>query len=283
MKDNESLISVGIPFYNAERFLTHAIESVINQTYQNWELLLVDDGSTDSSLHIAKKFVEKDNRIKLFSDSKNKALAARLNELSKLSSGNYIARMDADDIMHPQRLEKQIQFLQEYPSIDVLGTNAYTIDENNMVIGRRLAKTQGLEVVKSFIHPSIMGKKRWFLENPYDEEAIRIEDAELWYRTNDYSSFYIMYEPLLFYREFGADYYKKYLLANSSRRHILSKYSSNNLYWKKFYYSNLLKGAIYRVANLFNKEQFFINRRSEVIFSKKQKLEKFLIQNLLEL
>lgn len=275
MKDNESLISVGIPFYNAERFLTHAIESVINQTYQNWELLLVDDGSTDSSLHIAKKFVEKDNRIKLFSDSKNKAIAARLNELSKLSSGNYIARMDADDIMHPQRLETQLQILTDNPSIDVLGANAYVIDENDLVFGMRYRQQSGLIKVEHFIHPTIMARKQWFLDNSYDEKAIRIEDAELWYRTKDYSNFVITNEPLLFYREFGGEYFKKYFAAQECKDYILTKYY-NNAYWQRFFLGNLIKGNIYFLGSKLKLEQSFINKRSEVIFSNKKTIKELL-------
>lgn len=198
MQDNKDFISVGIPFFNAEKFLPKAIESVINQSHQNWELLLVDDGSNDGSLEIARRFERQDNRIKVFYDGKNKGLAARLNELSKLSSGDYIARMDADDIMHPKRIDRQLEILVSNPHIDVLGTNVYTIDENNLVFGRRFNKTEGLQKVEHFIHPTIMAKKQWFLDNPYDEKAIRIEDTELWYRAKHHSDFMILNEPLLF-------------------------------------------------------------------------------------
>ena len=101
-----TLVTIGIPFYNASQFLEYAIKSVINQTYTNWELILVDDGSTDDSLSIARSF--NDQRIKILSDGVNKGLVSRLNEIILNSRGSYIARMDADDIMHFERIEKQI-------------------------------------------------------------------------------------------------------------------------------------------------------------------------------
>lgn len=275
MQANKDLISVGIPFFNAEKFLSKAIESVINQSYDNWELLLLDDGSTDSSLKIAKKFQEQDDRIKVFYDGKNKGLGARLNELAVLSSGEYIARMDADDIMHPQRLDIQLHILKDNPNIDVLGTNAYVVDEYDLVFGLRFKNKVGLTKVENFIHPTIMAKKQWFIGNPYDERAIRIEDAELWYRTKSSCNFMMANEPLLFYREFGSGYYKKYFLANGSARHILEKYP-NDKFWESFFLSNKIKGSIYKILNILNKEQFLIERRNEEIFEKKIAFEKWI-------
>ena len=269
------MITVSIPFFNAEQFLSKAIESVISQSYDNWELLLLDDGSNDGSLKIAKGSEQQDNRIKVFSDSKNKGLGARLNELAALSKDEYIARMDADDIMHPNRLETQLQILKDNPNIDVLGTNAYVIDENDLVFGMRYKENSGLIKVEHFIHPTIMGKKQWFLDNPYDEEAIRIEDAELWYRTKSFSNFMMTNEPLLFYREFGSSYYKKYFLANSSAEHILNKYPNDN-FWRNFFLLNKMKGSTYKLLNLLGKEQVLIDRRNEEIFEKKIALEKWL-------
>lgn len=272
--NHSPVISIGIPFYNAENYLAYAIQSVLSQSYQNWELILVDDGSIDNSLKIAQKFAHKDIRIKVICDGKNRQLPYRLNQLIKESKGKFIARMDADDIMHPLRLEKQLEILRVYSDIDVLGTNAYVIDENNLVFGCRYKQVEGLEKVDGFIHPSIMGKKSWFLDNPYDEKAIRIEDAELWYRTKHQSNFMITYEPLLFYREFGKYYYKKYFLANISKKYILQKYNYSS-FWRTFFRLNKIKGNIYYLANLFNQEQKLINKRNQIIFSKKINAERY--------
>lgn len=269
------MISVGIPFFNAQTYLKDAINSVLSQTYQEWELILVDDGSIDNSFEIAREFELQDKRIKVFSDGENRNLANRLNQIAKLASMRYLVRMDADDIMHPQRLQKQFEILENYPNIDVLGTNAYVIDENNLVFGIRYKNQVGLSKVEHFIHPTIMGKKQWFLDNPYDEKAIRIEDAELWYRTKSFSNFMITNEPLLFYREFGNNYYKKYFQANGSAMHILNKYPEDK-FWKNFFLSNKVKGSMYKILNVIGKEQVLIDRRNEKIFEKKINFEKWL-------
>lgn len=262
------LISVGIPFYNSEKYLADAIKSVLAQTCQNWELILVDDGSTDNSLEIAREFEKQDNRIRVMSDGKNKKLPARLNQIIAESKGEYIARMDGDDIMHPNRLQKQIDILQSDSTIDVLGTNAYVIDTDNLVTGLRYSRTEGVEKINAFIHPSIMGKKQWFIANPYDEKAQRMEDAELWYRSKDSSNFMITFEPLLFYREFGGDYYKKYWGANISKKYMLQKYH-NDKYWRYYFLDRKMKGAIYWIANKFALEQKLIDKRSQVNYENK--------------
>lgn len=257
------MVTIGLPFYNAEKYLALTIESVLQQTYTDWELLLLDDGSTDNSLSIAQSYAQKDSRIKVISDGKNKNLATRLNELPSLAQGLYLARMDADDIMHPARIERQLAVLETHPEIDVLGTNAYIINDENAVIGTRypLTPENTLTRVKSFIHPTIIAKKQWFLENPYDTKALRMEDAELWYRTFSKYHFVRLNEPLLFYREVGNNYYKKYFLAQQSKAYIFSKYP-NESYWKQYFRANFLKGIVYRIAHIFGMEQWLVNRRN---------------------
>ena len=257
------MVTIGLPFYNAEKYLALAIESVLQQTYTDWELLLLDDGSTDNSLSIAQSYAQKDSRIKVISDGKNKNLATRLNELPSLAQGLYLARMDADDIMLPARIERQLAILETHPEIDVLGTNAYIINDENAVTSTRypLTPKNTLTRVKSFIHPTIIAKKQWFLENPYDTKALRMEDAELWYRTHSKYHFVRLNEPLMFYREVGNNYYKKYFLAQQSKAYIFNKYP-NEGYWKQYFRSNFLKGIVYRIAHIFGMEQWLVNRRN---------------------
>lgn len=199
-------VSIGLPFYNDEKTLSLAINSTLQQSFEDFELILIDDGSTDESLHIAKSI--RDSRIKIISDGNNKGLAIRLNQITSLAKGKYLARMDADDIMHPNRIEKQVEFLEENKEVDIVGTNAYSIDLNNKIIGIRKNKKIFNEIYMVFkkglfIHPTIMGKLDWFKKNPYDEtiDTIRAEDYDLWIRSFEKSTFYIIEEPLLFYRE----------------------------------------------------------------------------------
>lgn len=271
------MVTIAIPFYNAEQFLSLAIDSVIAQTYSNWQLLLIDDGSKDNSLKIAQKYAQEDNRIRVFSDGENKNLGFRLNQIPSLVNTKYLARMDADDIMHPKRIQRQIEILEKYTDIDVLGTNAYTIDKDNIVIGLRhkVINSKQLQRVKGFIHPTIMAKTEWFKNNPYDIDAVRMEDAELWYRTYKKYKFVSLSEPLFFYREIGNNYYKKYFLANTSKQYILKKYP-NNSFWKKYFFHTTIKGIIYRCFNLLRIEQILVNRRNEILFKEKKHLEKYL-------
>ena len=100
------LVTIAIPFYNPGPAFEDAIKSVFAQTYTNWELLLVNDGSTDDSLE--KALAIKDSRVQVINDGKNLGLGARLNQIAQLASGEYLARMDADDIMHPERIENKL-------------------------------------------------------------------------------------------------------------------------------------------------------------------------------
>ncbi|MDM1380710.1 glycosyltransferase family 2 protein [Myroides marinus] len=269
-------VTIAIPFFNAELYLEEAIQSVLNQTYKNWKLLLVDDGSTDNSIYIAKKFVELDDRVVLFTDGENKNLGFRLNEIPTLVSTKYLARMDADDIMHPERIEKQLKTLEDNPEIDVLGTNSYSIDEANNVIGIRMNTDKSLNFVsvENFIHPTIMAKTSWFLENKYDVDAVRMEDAELWYRTKEISVFKCLVEPLFFYREFGAEYWKKYFKTLETKDYILTKYKGT--YWDNYFKKMFIKAWIYRFFSYIGKEQILINRRNAIRFKEINKIDSFL-------
>ena len=128
-------ISIAIPFFNAEKYLPDAIRSVFCQTFENWELILVDDGSTDRSLEIALSV--KDPRVTVISDGQNKKLAARLNQIVNISKYSLLARMDADDMMHPGRLTIQHKILLENPEVDLTGSGLYSINNDCDLIGIR--------------------------------------------------------------------------------------------------------------------------------------------------
>lgn len=107
------LVSIIMPSYNASRFITESIKSVIVQTYQNWELLIADDYSKDSSVEVIKKIIDKDQRIKLFSLLKNVGAAAARNVAIEHANGQYIAFLDSDDVWEPEKLERQLAFMKE--------------------------------------------------------------------------------------------------------------------------------------------------------------------------
>ena len=103
------MLTIGLPFFNNDKTLADAVKSILIQSYKDWELILIDDGSTDGSNDIAKKFASIDNRIKLVSDGQNRGLIYRLNQIIDLAKGEYIARMDSDDMMMPGKLAKQME------------------------------------------------------------------------------------------------------------------------------------------------------------------------------
>jgi hypothetical protein len=173
------------------------------QTYRNLEIIVIDDGSKDGSLDALEPYP--DQRVRIVRGEFNMGLSARLNELSALASGAYIARMDADDLMHPDRIARQVAYLQQHPDVDVVGTGMYLVDECNRIYGYvRKEKTDQTKhsMLRSgyLVHPSVIGKREWFLKYPYSSAFPRAEDRELWLRTCDLSVFAQIAEPLHFYR-----------------------------------------------------------------------------------
>jgi len=209
-QENDSpTISVLLPVFNAERFLREAIESVLAQTYDDFELLVLDDGSTDNSLAILKQFEAKDDRIRIFS-RENKGLVPTLNELILKASGQYLARMDADDTCMPERFGKQVAFMDAHPDHVVVGTRLLLIDEEGLPlttmidnftykeIDRALLKGVGL----TLCHPSVMIRKQEVLDaGSYNMKAQFAEDFDLWLRLADKGKLANLPDVLIKYRQ----------------------------------------------------------------------------------
>lgn len=183
-------ITVLMPVFNAEKYIGQAIESILGQTFQDFELVIIDDGSTD---HSAEKVTAyDDHRIRFFKNERNLGLVYTLNRGIEISRGHYIARMDADDISLPDRLSLQVQFLDTHPAISTIGTNMIFVDadgkglrtphwnvpENSVVIHWWLL--MGLCGVN---HPTVMVRTDTYRKlNGYDSDFIHCEDYELWLR-----------------------------------------------------------------------------------------------------
>lgn len=242
------LVTIAIPVYNCAGYIDYAVRSVINQTYQNWELLLIDDGSTDDTLK--KLMAYKSNtKIKLFSDGQNKGLIYRLNQSIDLAHGQYYARMDADDIMSIHRLQYQIDFLLQNPTVDVVGSCAYTIDGNNNI--RELIEYPVSPFPKPnklcFLHPSVMGKTEWFRRYKYNDQYKRMEDVELWFRAARNSTYRNLGIPLMFYRESGMPLAKKYIATQRSALRLASngqRYGISHFEASKYWLMTIVKIAV---------------------------------------
>ncbi|KKU18398.1 MAG: Glycosyl transferase family 2 [Candidatus Pacebacteria bacterium GW2011_GWA1_46_10] len=135
---NLPLVSVIIPAHNAGKFITETIESILRQTYKNLELMIVNDGSTDNTADVIKQFLKKDKRVCWISYQMNRGESAAANLGFFVAKGDYIARMDADDIAHPERIAKQIDFLEKNPDYIVVGTQAHIIDGEGEIIGEKV-------------------------------------------------------------------------------------------------------------------------------------------------
>lgn len=201
-------VTIAIPFFNPGCAFRNSIRSVFAQTHQKWELILIDDGSSDGSLEFASSI--HDERVRVVSDGKNKRLAARLNEVAQIANYDYIARMDADDMMHPSRIEKQLQFLIDNPKIDLVSSGVYSLTNSNLPIGSRCVGVDHQITAKSLLdgncgilNAAVVARREWFLRNPFKEELRRAQDANLWlqaYSRNDLKV-KVLCDPLYFYRE----------------------------------------------------------------------------------
>ena len=200
------VVSVVMSVYNAEKYLDVAIRSILEQTYNNFEFVIINDGSNDRSLEIIKKYKNEDDRIVLIS-RENRGLISSLNEGIAKARGEYIVRMDADDISLPFRIEKQLQVMEHDKDIVVCGSWINIFGENiNEKVARYFEYDKQIKanllVSCCFAHPSVMIRKDVFTNNNilYDERFKNAEDYYLWTQLAKVGKFYNIPEILLKYR-----------------------------------------------------------------------------------
>ncbi len=182
-------ISIILSTWNGAEFLSKSIESVLEQTYKNFEFIIVDDGSTDRTPEILRDYAKRDPRIKIITNDENIGLTKSLNKAIRVAHGKYIARQDADDISLPQRLEKQIEYLLNHPEIKVLGTFGYLIAQEAKILGKEIVPVSSQAIKKTlikrnpFIHSSVMIEKEIIDKiGRYNERFKTSQDYELWFR-----------------------------------------------------------------------------------------------------
>lgn len=255
--NKEVLISVIMPVYNAEAYLDEAIQSILKQTYNNFEFIIINDGSTDKSLELIKEYEKEDERIILIS-RENRGLVASLNEGIQKSNGKYIARMDADDISLPERFERQIIHMKSQ-DLDICGGNFLSINSQGFLMSLHLTPQSNdlcvLSMVSKvpFAHPTVMIKKKFLNKHnlKYGQSKYkRAEDFDLWIRMyNNGAKFGNTNDIILKYR----------ILSNS-----LSKRNDNSIKLetremiKKFYIDNKE-----RIINILSKDNLNLNTEEE--------------------
>jgi|GEM_PF-45512 len=202
----DPIISVVLPVYNGEKYLKEAIDSVLAQTFADFELIMLDDGSKDDSLLIMKEYELRDSRVRVIT-RENRGLPATLNDLIGHAKGKLIARMDADDICLPNRLSSQYEFMQHHPEVVALGSAAHFIEETGEMICTYIppADDSVLREIfpgSPFIHPSVMLVKKAFVKSGKYPEKMKWggEDVVLFGRIAKYGLLHNLSEPLICYR-----------------------------------------------------------------------------------
>ncbi|MEA4831267.1 MAG: glycosyltransferase [Oscillospiraceae bacterium] len=229
--NTEKKISVIMGIYNCSSTLAAAIESILSQTYDNFELIICDDGSVDRTYEIAKAYADiNPEKIKLIKNKKNIKLAATLNRCLEYAKGDYIARMDGDDISVAERFEKQTEFLNTHPEYDLVGTQMISFDETGDVGVREvigIPDKKCLVTRNPFAHATIMCRRNVYsVLKGYSIEtyAERCEDMELWFRFFAHGfKGYNLQLPLYKVRETAADYKRRKLKYGFGASKVLIK------------------------------------------------------------
>ncbi|CAA0336813.1 hypothetical protein ALT721_2320069 [Alteromonas alvinellae] len=200
-------ISVLLPVYNGEKYLRESLKSILNQTFNDFELIVIDDGSKDSSLEIIKSF--EDKRIRLIKNQENLGLIATLNKGLELARGDFIARVDSDDICLPERFEQQSCYLDNNPDVGVIGSYSQLIDENGQNLGIYKVPeahddiVMGMVFTNQIIHPSVLMRKSLltdYFPDVYDGKYLHCEDYALWVSLAKKTKLANLSIPLLKYR-----------------------------------------------------------------------------------
>ena len=192
---SQPLVSVIMPVYNAERYLGEAVESILSQTFADFELIAIDDCSTDGSLAILKSFAEKDKRVLVLENERNLGVTPTLNRGLAIAHGELIARMDAVDVSLPERLEKQAAFLEAHPEIGLVSGDAVAIDAEGCAIPEAFALIREPGYIKWLLHftcpithPAVMGRKALFEQaGGYDPALRYAQDYDLWQRMSHFT------------------------------------------------------------------------------------------------
>jgi glycosyltransferase involved in cell wall biosynthesis len=231
--NNKPAISVIMPVFNSENFLSVSIESILKQSFKNFEFIIINDGSSDNSEKIILNFLKKDQRIIYIKNTKNYGISKSLNIGIKKSKGKFICRMDADDISHYQRLEIQKNFLQKNPNIGVCGSFVRVLFKKKYINYKYPMNSDDCYATLLFSnpvpHPASMFKKNIISNNKifYNNKNLSgCEDYELWAKLSKFTNFYNIPRYLYIYRD----------LSNS-----LSKRGKKNYNRRFSFYSNIYK------------------------------------------
>lgn len=239
-------VSVIMPSYNSAQYIAEAIESILNQTFTDFEFIIINDGSTDDTAKIIKEYANKDHRIKFINHKKNKGFIGCLNECLDIASGEYIAKMDSDDISLPQRLEKQVKYLDEHPSVGMVGCGYRAFDHADFEYINP-AYVGYIDLIKGCATTVVLFRKSIIdaFNLRFNPDFYCAEDYDFYSRFIRYADIHNLQEVLYLYRWHGENtsIKKNKIQQDNSdivRQNILDIMSANTMVQK--YVLNVSKG-----------------------------------------
>lgn len=249
------LISVVMPAYNVEQYIGEAIESILGQSFGDFELMIVDDGSTDATPDIIRSYAKSDHRIHHIFHTRNLGPSAAFNSGLASARGTYIARMDSDDITLPSRLEMQVYFLQSHPEVGIVGGAMILVDENNHPIGQRHYWTDDEAIRKHiffyspFCSGSIMIRKS-IIEaiGGYDVHCLLAEDYDFYLRLGLITRFANLHETVYRYR----------VRSGSTSNRDIRRAEFDTIRLRRKYFHQYHAGILDRMYNLLHLLALFI-------------------------
>lgn len=207
-KQVKTRVSVIMPAYNVEKYIAEAVSSIQNQTYKDWELIIIDDYSTDATYQILQELAKKDPQVKVYRNGKHRGVSGAANFGLRFVTGKYIARMDADDISLPNRFRLQVDYLKKHPKVIGLGGQCQMIDHKGHVIGEKRFPTEWNQVRKMIFssiplqQPSLMVDSSRLPKDFvwYENDATTAEEVELLFKFFEYGQVINLPQTLLQYR-----------------------------------------------------------------------------------
>jgi len=198
-------VSIALSMRNAAATIGPAVRSLLAQTMADWELILLDDGSNDASVEVVRNFA--DHRVQIHVDGKRLGLATRLNQAIDMARARYLARMDADDIAYPERLEQQLAYVDAHPQVDLLGAAMMVFEGDGQPVGLFPSRAEHAQICARpfsgfyLAHPTWLGKLEWFKRWRYDPAWRKSQDQDLLLRAWSSSRFAALPQPLVGYRQ----------------------------------------------------------------------------------
>ena len=241
------LISVLLVVRDVQATIARSIQSILDQTLGDFELIVLDDGSTDGTLAAIAAF--RDDRVRVIADGRWLGLAARLNQGLDQARGEFVARMDGDDIAYPHRFERQLSYLRDNSEVDLVGAAVLVFRGNGEVLGVRRPPEAHGDICRgvhgfSVIHPTYFGRAKWFRQFRYSEDMRRSQDQDLLLRAHFSSRFANVPEILLGYREETVSMKKSFAGRRAFTRSIVRTYGRNGAHHR------VLEGLVVHSAKL---------------------------------